>query len=203
MFSASPHQLLLHLPFCHFFFLYFNFFCTHGTWWDVWGEPTAIAKNSTVFGSRIERRAQVSQHVYSCSVAPAGDCNSDCVSRWRDAESPISLTAPSHTRCHTPSQWPPCFTMSYANWPFFLKKRNFACVAVREQSYLKRRDYSHFNHTSTINLLLDNVRLLLSMIAVALLHLKATHLKRKKSAFFFFISRCIQCLLPGNHNTAS
>lgn len=157
-------------------------------------------KAASVFGSRVEGRAEAWQHVYSCSVAPAGDCGSDCVSRWRDADSPISLTAPSHTQCHTLSHWPPCsqhpMQLAFFFVRFFLILcRNFTHVAVREQSYLKRRDYSHFNYTSTINLLLDNMPLLLSMIAVALPHLWATHFKVQKQnvhahssafAYFFF-----------------
>lgn len=159
----------------------------------------------------------------TCLQSQRWGCGSDCVSRRRDAELPVSLAAPSHThtQCHTRSHWPPSFTTSYTIGfsfsSFFNPLQEFYC-----KLFQKRRDYSHFHHTSTINLLLDNVPLLLSVIAVAALpHLQATHFKNEQLKsnvsmlaaqplhsfvpFFFFFFCRIQCLprQPGNHKTAS
>lgn len=60
---------------------------------------------------------------------------------------------------------------------FFLLLWSFAGLLHRDKVVSKMRGYnSHFRHTSTINLLSDNVPLLLSVIAVAAL----THFKTSR-----------------------
>lgn len=126
----------------------------------------------------------------------------------------LHLLTHSVTRDHTglPASQRPMQLACFLFFFFNPLQEFYTCGCKRTKLFQKKRDYSHFNHTSTINLLLDNVPLLLSVIAVASPHLRATHFKVKKpnvhvhssaSFLFFFFLRCVQCLLPGNHKTAS